>query len=83
MILGADICFWDEMVDPLYRMIRKATRAGVEQIIVADPGRPPFDELCERAEKNLGGELKEWEVNRPVKTHGWLLIVGSLPTASD
>ena len=83
VILGADICFWDEMVDPLYRMIRKATRAGVEQIIVADPGRPPFDELCERAEKNLGGELKEWEVRRPVKTHGWLLIVGSLPTASD
>ena len=83
VILGADICFWDEMIDPLYRMIRKATRAGVEQIVIADPGRPPFDELCERAEKDLGGELKEWEVRRPVKTHGWLLIVGSLPAASD
>ena len=80
VILGADICFWDEMVDPLYRMMRKASRAGVQQIVVADPGRPPFDELCERAKKDLGGEVKEWEISRPVKTHGWLLIVGSLPT---
>ena len=80
VVLGADICFWDEMIDPLYKVIRKATKAGVGQIIIADPGRPPFDEVCERSEKELGGEVKEWEVdNGSQKAHGWLLIVGSLP----
>jgi predicted nicotinamide N-methyase len=82
MVLGADICFWDELVDPLYRMIRKAVKAGVEQVIIADPGRPPFDEVCEKAEAKFDAEVKEWEVKRPVTAHGWLLIVGSLPTGT-
>ncbi len=80
LVIGADICFWDEMIDPLYKLIRKAVKAGVGQVIVADPGRPPFDEVCEKAEKKLGGEVKEWKIdNGSVKASGWLLIVGSLP----
>ena len=81
LVIGADICFWDEMVDPLYKLILKAVKAGVGQVIVADPGCPPFDEVCEKAEKKLGGEVKEWQIdNGPVKANGWLLIVGSLAT---
>ena len=83
IILGADICFWDEMVDPLYKVIKKAVKSGVEQIIISGPGRPPFDDLCARAEKELGGEIKPWEIKRPIKAHGWLLIVGSLPDVSS
>ena len=82
ILLGADICFWDNMVDPLYKLIKKAVNAGVQQVIVADPGRPPFDDVCAKAEKKLGGEVKEWEVKKPVKAHGWLLIVGSLPSGN-
>jgi predicted nicotinamide N-methyase len=84
LMIGADICFWDEMIDPLYKLIRKAVKAGVGQVIVADPGRPPFDEVCEKATKKLGGEVKEWQIdNDSVKTSGWLLIVGSLPTVGE
>ena len=79
IILGADICFWDEMVDPLYTMICKAVKAGVQQIIVADPGRPPFVEVCERCIGELGGVTQEWTVEEPVRAEGELLIVGSLP----
>ncbi|NKB65877.1 MAG: methyltransferase domain-containing protein [Candidatus Latescibacteria bacterium] len=79
IILGADICFWDEMVDPLYTMIRKAVKAGVQQIIVADPGRPPFVEVCERAIAELGGVTQAWSVEEPVRAEGELLIVGALP----
>ena len=80
LVIGADICFWDEMVDPLYRLIRKSVKARVGQVIVADPGRPPFDKVCEKAEKKLGGEVKEWKIDDgSVQTSGWLLIVGSLP----
>ena len=78
LVVGADICFWDEMIDPLYMVIRKAMKAGVQQVVIADPGRPPFDQVCERAEKRLGGEVKKWQVKKP-KASGWLLIVGSLP----
>jgi len=78
LIVGADICFWDKMAGSLYKLIRKAIRAGVQQVVVADPGRPPFDEVCELCQKELGGEVKEWRVAEP-KAHGWLLVVGSLP----
>lgn len=76
LMVGGDICFWDEMIDPLSKLINRAMKAGVDQVIIADPGRPPFDEVCERAEKKWGAELKEWEVTTPTKAHGWLLIVG-------
>ena len=37
LIIGGDICFWDEMIDPLYDLVKKARKAGVAQIILADP----------------------------------------------
>ena len=51
------------------------------QVIIADPGRSPFDEICERCQKKFDAEVKEWEIDdKKVKAHGWLLIVGSLPS---
>lgn len=76
LMLGGDICFWDEMIDPLSKLVNRAMKAGVDQVIIADPGRPPFDEVCARAEKKWGAEIKQWEVTKPSKSHGWLLIVG-------
>ena len=62
----------------LFQGLKKKHLVG--QVIVADPGRPPFDKVCEKAEKKLGGEVKEWKIDDgSVKTSGWLLIVGSLP----
>ncbi len=57
LLTGTDICFWDEMVEPLYRLLRRAGKAGVERAIVGDPGRPPFWSLAERVGKRLGGEV--------------------------
>ena len=79
LMLGADICFWDELVDPVYKLIRRAVKAEVEQIIVADPGRPPFLEVCDRCCDKLGGMTKDWELTGTVRASGTLLIVGSLP----
>ena len=81
LILGADICFWDSMIDPLYKVIRKSIEAGAQQVIIADPGRPPFDEVCSRCERELDAEVKEWRCDEP-RANGWLLIVGSLPVKS-
>jgi predicted nicotinamide N-methyase len=79
LILGADICFWDDMVDPVYKLIKKAMKVGVGQVIVADPGRPPFHALSEKVVKKFGGEVKEWEVDEEIKAEAYLLIAGSLP----
>ena len=79
LIIGADICFWDEMVDPVYKLIKKEMKVGVGQVIVADPGRPPFHALSEKVVKKFGGEVKEWEVDEEIKAEAYLLIAGSLP----
>ena len=35
MLLGADICFWDEMVDPIFKLVKKSISAGVQQVVIA------------------------------------------------
>ena len=79
LMIGADICFWDEMVDPVYKLIKKAMKVGVGQVIIADPGRPPFHALSEKVVDKIGGEVKEWELDEEIKAEAYLLIAGSLP----
>ena len=79
LIIGADICFWDEMVEPVYKLIKKAMKVGVGQVIIADPGRPPFHALSEKVIKKFGGEVKEWKIDEEVNAEAFLLIAGSLP----
>ena len=74
-VIGADICFWDELTKPLYNMIRRALRAGVQQIIIADPGRPPFWELTRYCDGKLNAEVLEQTTAEPVTTRKQLLIV--------
>ncbi|MEX2489117.1 MAG: methyltransferase domain-containing protein [Pseudomonadales bacterium] len=75
-ILGADICFWDEMTGVLFNLIKRAKRAGVRQIMIADPCRPPFSDLAEICEDKFHNvELIDARVSRPVKASGEILIV--------
>jgi predicted nicotinamide N-methyase len=36
LIVGGDICFWDELVEPLFKLIKLAMRQQVGKIIIAD-----------------------------------------------
>jgi hypothetical protein len=68
------------MVDPLYSMIEKAVKAGVQQVVLADPGRPPFVKVSERCCEKLGGQTKDWQVEgSAVSASGTLMIIGTLP----
>ncbi len=74
LVAGADICFWDELVDPLYSMVCRAVDAGVPRVLIADPGREPFEHLAERCRK----EFKTRVLHRVLKTPavaGDLLII--------
>lgn len=76
LIVGADICFWDELVDPLYHLMRHGIAAGVTEILVADPDRPPFNDLCARCVKQGAAEVLDWEITQPVATSGLILRIG-------
>jgi len=81
VMLGADICFWDELTQPLLELVERALQAGIQQIVLADPGRPPFHALSDRCVARLGAETKSWELDEPVRVRAELLIVGTLPVA--
>jgi len=75
LILGSDICFWDELVDPLYKLIKKSMKADVSQVIIADPGRSPFLKLAKRCKKKMNARLIPWETDTPRKASGQLLVI--------
>jgi predicted nicotinamide N-methyase len=75
VMIGADICFWDKMMDPLRRLIGRALRAGVELVLIADPGRTPFLELGEYFTEKGTGEMLDWTVHRPRRIQGQILRI--------
>ena len=77
VVIGADICFWDALVDDLFKLFKRAKRAGVKKIILADPGRSTFDELCEKCEKAWPAAYTHefWYALEPKRFEGRLLIL--------
>ena len=75
-IIAADICFWDEMVDPLFEFIGLALEAGVQRILIADPGRPPFWSLCDKCVKILDANIVTRRIYDSWKTEKFVLIIG-------
>ena len=73
-IIGTDICFWDKLEQPLYNLTRRALRAGVGRVLLADPGRTPFRRLAGRAEEKLGADYREWHVSRPMQASGCIMV---------
>ena len=74
-VIGTDICFWDEMVKPLYKLIDRALDAGAKRIAIVDPGRSPFFKLAEKCAKKHGGELLEWDSDKYPKISGYVLYI--------
>ena len=75
IILGGDICFWDELVDPLSKLIKRAIKQEVGTIIIADPGRSPFMKLAKRCQKKYDAELIPVSIKKPKKAEGYLLVI--------
>jgi predicted nicotinamide N-methyase len=75
VLIGADICFWDEMSEILFELINRAINAGVKKIIFTDPERAPFFELAERCIEDHFAELYEWAVDQPRRATGCVLVI--------
>ena len=75
LLVAADICFWDELVNPVFNLINRALKAGVKKIILADPERSPFLEVARRCEHRFCAEVLEWRTRRPLNARGALLLL--------
>ena len=65
LIIGGDICFWDNLVKPLKLLINRAIKNGTKRVVLTDPGRPPFYELCDQLSKTHHVTLQEWYAIEP------------------
>jgi predicted nicotinamide N-methyase len=75
MLIAADICFWDELVDPVFNMVNRAIKAGVKHIVIADPERPTFHDMASRCAARHCAETIEWQTHSPVKASGALMVL--------
>ena len=77
VVIGSDICFWDSLIKQLFNLIPRALRNGTRRIVIADPGRPTFYELCELCARRFDVELREWYALEPSRITGEVLEVKS------
>ena len=75
VVVGSDICFWDELVDPLAKMVSRALRAGVKRVIIADPGRPTFYEMADQLAAKHTVKLNEWYALEPNRFEGEIVEI--------
>ena len=75
MLIAADICFWDDLVDPVFNMVNRAVKAGVKHIVIADPERPTFFDMAQRCETRHCAEIIEWKTDSPIKARGALMVL--------
>ena len=74
-IIAADICFWDELGETVYKLIKRAIKGGTKRIIMADPGRPPFTDMAEKCVEKYYAEFLDYDVSKPKKATGYLLVI--------
>ena len=75
LIIGGDICFWDELNDTLFKLFKRAKKAGVKKAIIADPQRQPFIDLCARLDDHFTHEVWDWSLPKPTPADGDILVV--------
>jgi predicted nicotinamide N-methyase len=83
IIIGADVCFWDKLTKIHYNLVNRAFKAGVREIVIADPGREPFYALAEQClSKYPDCELLDWYASEPEYFEGGILHIRN-PDISD
>ena len=76
-LIGADICYWDNLTDELMALFQRAQNAGIQQIVIADPGRSTFTQLCDQCEQRWPHAFQHeyWYALEPKRMEGQLLIL--------
>jgi len=80
VLIGSDICFWDTLEGSLKGLITRAVAKGV-QVLIADPGRSPFDSLGDHFVDEGNGDFFDYTLNQPHPIQGRILRIGCLPSS--
>lgn len=75
LLIAADVCFWDELVNPVTNLVNRAVKAGVKQILIADPERSPFFEVAGRCADKHYAEIVEWRTSGSIKASGAIMVL--------
>lgn len=77
VLTGADVCFWNNLVEELIELFKQTKDANVKQIIISDPGRSTFAELCDQCEKLWPDAFKHyyWYALEPKRFEGQILVL--------
>lgn len=75
MLIAADICFWDELIAPVTNLVNRAVKAGVKQVLIADPERSPFFAIADKCAKRHCAEVVPWETTRPIRASGAIMVL--------
>jgi len=74
-LVGSDICFWDSLVKPLGQLVARSFEAGVERVVIADPGRPTFYEFCDLMAEDHKVDLQAWYSIEPNRFEGEVIDI--------
>ncbi len=75
VLIGSDICFWPSMVEPLRRVVSRALSCGTRLVLIADPGRAPFERLARWFTRDGRGQVIDWTAKRPRSRWGRVLRI--------
>ena len=75
MVIASDICFWDELTQPLIKLNRRCYQAGIERVVMTDPGREPFRQMAEACAQTYDAVYDNWSVPHPYNVSGLVLDI--------
>ena len=84
LLVGVDICFREKMVAPVHSLVERALAVGVPRLLLADPSRPSFKNLCTLCAAHSNTHSQSWQIPEPLidwpgrrpSIEGQLLICG-------
>lgn len=75
ILIGAEVCYSSTLNQELIELFTRAQQAGVKRIVITDPGRSTFVDLCDRCEALWPEAFQHdyWYALEPKRVEGQVL----------
>lgn len=58
LVVGCEVCYSEPVVEDLCRLAERCAEAGTGELLIADPGRPDFEDLQRFCVRRFGASLE-------------------------